>query len=160
MLEPVDSGVIYHERMRNRFHTAALVLVPVLGANAAACSIPRAPGMSQTDVASISTENTGPYDVVEKRVENGTRYLRVEADQPQRYELIEAVGLRPVDRTLGAAFGVVRGVVILLALAVVVNMTPLRTAPWWTEAAGAEVSTAALRGLKPVLPGEFGQYLP
>lgn len=75
-------------------------------------------------------------------------------------KLIEAVGLRPVDRTLGAAFGVVRGLVLLLALAVVVNMTPLRTAPWWTEAAGAEVSTAALRGLKPVLPGEFGQYLP
>jgi hypothetical protein len=65
-----------------------VILVPLLGAAAAACSIPRAPGMSQTDVASISTENTGPYDVVEKRVENGTRYLRVEADQPQRYELI------------------------------------------------------------------------
>ena len=36
-------------------------------------------------------------------------------------KLIEAAGLRPVDRTLGAAFGVVRGVVLLLALAVVVN---------------------------------------
>ncbi|WBY03092.1 CvpA family protein [Ramlibacter tataouinensis] len=75
-------------------------------------------------------------------------------------KLIEAVGLRPVDRTLGAAFGLVRGMVLLLVLAVVVNMTPLRSAPWWTESMGAGASSAALRGLKPVLPGEFGQYLP
>jgi membrane protein required for colicin V production len=75
-------------------------------------------------------------------------------------KLVEAVGLRPVDRTLGAAFGLVRGVVLLLALAVVVNMTALRSSAWWTESVGAEVSTAALRGLKPVLPEEFAQYLP
>lgn len=75
-------------------------------------------------------------------------------------KMIEAVGLRPMDRALGAAFGLVRGVVVLLALAVVVNMTPLRKSQWWTEAMGAAVSTAALRGLKPVLPEEFAQYLP
>ena len=73
---------------------------------------------------------------------------------------IEAVGLRPADRALGAGFGAARGVVLLLALAVVVNMTPLRSAQWWTESVGAGVSTAALRGLKPVLPAEFAQYLP
>jgi membrane protein required for colicin V production len=75
-------------------------------------------------------------------------------------KLVEAAGLRPVDRALGAAFGLVRGVVLLLAAAVVVNMTPLRSAAWWTESVGAGVSTAALRGLKPVLPERFGQYLP
>lgn len=75
-------------------------------------------------------------------------------------KLVEAVGLRPMDRALGAAFGLVRGVVLVLALAVVVNMTPLRTSPWWTESASAGISTAALRGLKPVLPEEFAQYLP
>jgi len=75
-------------------------------------------------------------------------------------KLVEAVGLRPVDRLLGAAFGLVRGVVLLLALAVVVNMTPLRTSQWWTESMGAAVSTAALKGLKPVLPEAFAQYLP
>lgn len=75
-------------------------------------------------------------------------------------KLVEAVGLRPVDRTLGAAFGLVRGVVLLLAAGVVINMTPLRDGPWWQESSGAGVVTAALRGLKPVLPHEFGQYLP
>jgi membrane protein required for colicin V production len=75
-------------------------------------------------------------------------------------KLVEAVGLRPVDRTLGAAFGLVRGVVLLLAVAVVVGMTPLKTSVWWTESGGAGVLAAALRGLKPVLPDEFGKYLP
>lgn len=75
-------------------------------------------------------------------------------------KMIEAVGLRPVDRTLGAAFGLVRGGVLLLALAVVVHMTPLRNDAWWTESIGAGVSSTALKGLKPVLPEQFGQYLP
>jgi membrane protein required for colicin V production len=75
-------------------------------------------------------------------------------------KLVEAVGLRPVDRTLGAAFGLVRGAVLLLALAVVVNMTSLQNGGWWTESKGAGVSTTVLRGLKPVLPERFGQYLP
>lgn len=73
---------------------------------------------------------------------------------------VERVGLRPVDRTLGAAFGLVRGGVLLLAAAVVVNMTPLQSGQWWTESKGAGVSTAVLRGLKPVLPESFGRYLP
>ena len=44
--------------------------------------------------------------------------------------------------------------------AVVVNMTPLRSAAWWTQSHGAGLSLAALKGLKPVLPEQFGQYLP
>ena len=75
-------------------------------------------------------------------------------------KLVEAVGLRPVDRTLGAAFGLVRGAVLLLAAAVVVNLTPLRSGEWWTESKGAGVSTTVLKGLKPVLPERFGRYLP
>jgi membrane protein required for colicin V production len=75
-------------------------------------------------------------------------------------KLVEAVGLRPVDRTLGAAFGLVRGAILLMAVAVVVNMSPARRAGWWTESKGAALSLAALEGLKPVLPERFGQYLP
>lgn len=75
-------------------------------------------------------------------------------------KLVEAMGLRPVDRTLGAAFGLLRGLVLLLALAVVVGMTPLQASAWWQESQGALVLGAALQGLKPVLPAEFGKYLP
>jgi membrane protein required for colicin V production len=75
-------------------------------------------------------------------------------------KLVQAVGLRPVDRTLGAMFGLIRGVVLLLAVAVVVNMSPARRAVWWTEAKGAAVSMAVLEELKPLLPERFGRYLP
>ena len=75
-------------------------------------------------------------------------------------KLVQSVGLRPIDRTLGAAFGLLRGAVLLLALAVVINMTPLKGDEWWTESKGADVSTASLKALKPVLPERFGQYLP
>ena len=75
-------------------------------------------------------------------------------------KLVKAVGLRPVDRTLGAAFGVARGVVVVLALSVVVNLTSFKRDAWWTDSLAAGVSTVALKGLKPVLPEPFAQYLP
>ncbi|MDI1272456.1 CvpA family protein [Polaromonas sp.] len=74
-------------------------------------------------------------------------------------KLVEAIGLRPVDRTLGAAFGLVRGVILLLAVTVVVNMTAFKTSAWWQESVGAGVLTAAVKGLKPVLPEQFAKYL-
>lgn len=75
-------------------------------------------------------------------------------------KLLSAVGLSPADRLLGAAFGAVRGVVILLALTVLVGMTPFKSAPWWQASEGAKLAGVALHGLKPVLPEDFGQYLP
>ena len=75
-------------------------------------------------------------------------------------KLLAAVGLSPADRMLGAAFGVVRGVVILLALTVLVGMTPFKSAPWWQESEGAKLAGVALHGLKPVLPEDFGKYIP
>lgn len=75
-------------------------------------------------------------------------------------KLIEAIGLRPVDRTLGAAFGLVRGLVLLLALAVVMDMTPMKSSPWWQTSMGAGLLSTALKGLRPVLPDAFGKYLP
>lgn len=75
-------------------------------------------------------------------------------------KLVSAAGLRPVDRMLGAAFGLVRGLVLLLVLTVVVEMTALKTAPWWQQALAAPWLSATLAGLKPVLPQSFARYLP
>lgn len=74
-------------------------------------------------------------------------------------KMIEAIGLRPVDRTMGAAFGLVRGVILLLAAAVVINMTALEKSLWWQESRGAPVLNATLKGLKPVLPEQFAKFL-
>lgn len=75
-------------------------------------------------------------------------------------KLIEAVGLRPADRTLGAVFGVVRGLVLMLAVAVVAGWTPLHEAAWWQESRVAPLLSDVLKGLRPALPEEFGRHLP
>jgi membrane protein required for colicin V production len=74
-------------------------------------------------------------------------------------KLIETVGLRPVDRTLGAFFGLLRGLVILLAATTAVLMTPLKEGDWWKESSGAGALSATLKALKPILPNEVGQYI-
>ena len=75
-------------------------------------------------------------------------------------QLIEAVGLRPVDRTLGALFGVLRGGLLLLVLALVIQYTPMNKALWWQESTLAPWLTAALSVVLPALPQDWGQYLP
>lgn len=74
-------------------------------------------------------------------------------------KLVEAMGLRPVDRTMGAVFGLLRGLILLLAAAVVMNMTALKEGSWWLESRGAGLLTATLKGLQPVLPAQFAKYL-
>ena len=75
-------------------------------------------------------------------------------------QLFKAAGLRPADRALGAVFGLVRGVVVLLAASVLVSMTSWKLESWWTESVAAAWATVAVGQIKPVLPPEFGKYLP
>jgi len=74
-------------------------------------------------------------------------------------KLVQAVGLRPIDRTLGAGFGILRGLILLLAATVVMNMTALKTSSWWQESKGAGVLNTALISIKPMLPEQFAKYL-
>ena len=74
-------------------------------------------------------------------------------------KLVSAAGLRPADRALGALFGLVRGVILLLAATVAIDMTPLKASDWWQESRGAPVLSAVLNGLKPILPLQFARYL-
>lgn len=73
--------------------------------------------------------------------------------------LIDGIGLRPVDRTMGAVFGLLRGVILLLAATVVIDMTGLKSSPWWQTSRGAMLLTDSLKNLKPVLPAQFAKYL-
>jgi membrane protein required for colicin V production len=75
-------------------------------------------------------------------------------------KLVSAVGLGSLDRLLGSLFGLMRGVVILLAVTVLVGMTPMRETEGWREAQGAQWLQQFLHVLKPVLPVDFGKYLP
>lgn len=75
-------------------------------------------------------------------------------------KLVETVGLRPVDRALGAVFGLARGVLLLLVVTVVVQLLGLTHKPWWQEALGPAWLEVLLNGLKPVLPEALRAYLP
>lgn len=73
--------------------------------------------------------------------------------------LVHATPLSVADRTLGAGFGLLRGLLGLLALTTVVTMTPARTAPEWTASHGARWLTGVLQDIKPMLPRELADHL-
>jgi membrane protein required for colicin V production len=66
--------------------------------------------------------------------------------------LIHATPLSLPDRLLGAVFGLLRGLVLLLALATVVALTPASQSPGWRASQGARWLGVALATLKPLLP--------
>ncbi len=74
--------------------------------------------------------------------------------------LIRATPLSGIDRVLGACFGVLRGAVLLLILAVVVLMTPLGRAPAWQKSWIGPWATAGLQSLRSMLPVDVIRHLP
>jgi len=63
--------------------------------------------------------------------------------------------LRPIDRGLGAVFGLLRGLVVLLAVATLFAFTPLGTADAWRDSVGAVWLNAMLRELMPLVSPEL-----
>jgi membrane protein required for colicin V production len=73
--------------------------------------------------------------------------------------LLKAAGLGGLDRTLGGLFGLARGVVILLALAVAAGLTMAPRHPLWKESVGAGMLTRTVLQLKPWLPPRLADRL-
>jgi membrane protein required for colicin V production len=73
--------------------------------------------------------------------------------------LLRAVGLGLIDRFLGAAFGVARGVVIALAAVMLAGMTPLPKERWWRDAALAPPLETGVIAMKPWLPPEVAKRI-
>lgn len=74
--------------------------------------------------------------------------------------LVQATPLTLVDRTLGAGFGLLRGGVLLLALATVVALTPAVRSQPWQASQGAAWLGVLLTGLRPMLPEAVARHLP
>ena len=74
--------------------------------------------------------------------------------------LVGSIGLNPVDRVLGAGFGLLRGLVMLLALALVVNMTPFKQQEGWQASVGARSLDQGLYWLKGAMPDSLARYFP
>ena len=74
--------------------------------------------------------------------------------------LVRATPLSLADRFLGAGFGLLRGAVLLLALATVVALTPAAQSPDWQHSHGALWLNTSLQDIRPVLPAELAHWLP
>lgn len=66
--------------------------------------------------------------------------------------LLRAIGLGPLDRLLGAVFGIARGVLVVLAAVLIGGLTVLPQQAWWREAWLAPPLETAVLAIKPWLP--------
>lgn len=73
--------------------------------------------------------------------------------------MLKAVGLGLLDRLLGAAFGVLRGVLVVWMAVLVAGMTPLPKADWWRDAMLAPPLETAVIAAKPWLPAEAAKRI-
>jgi membrane protein required for colicin V production len=73
--------------------------------------------------------------------------------------LLRAVGLGPVDRLLGAGFGVLRGVLIVFVGVLIAGMTALPRAAWWQSSSLAPPLETAVVAAKPWLPREIAKRI-
>jgi membrane protein required for colicin V production len=74
--------------------------------------------------------------------------------------LLHATPLSFPDRLLGGGFGLLRGAVLLLAVAAVVGLTPAAQSPAWRQSQGARWLGLALQAVKPLLPDSAARLLP
>ena len=74
--------------------------------------------------------------------------------------VVHATPLQIIDRVLGGGFGLLRGLVLLLAVTTAVTLTPAARSSAWQKSHGADWLTTLLQGLRPVLPEALAQHLP
>lgn len=73
--------------------------------------------------------------------------------------MLKAAGLRPLDRMLGALFGVARGVLVLLVLVLLAGLTPLPQQQWWRQALFAPPLETGVLAVRPWLPPELAKRI-
>jgi len=73
--------------------------------------------------------------------------------------LIRATPLSAFDRLLGAGFGLVRGVVVLLIAALLIGVSPWGNAPMWRQSVGVAWLNGVVRELRPLLFQDNSQPL-
>lgn len=73
---------------------------------------------------------------------------------------IRSTGLAPADRGLGAMFGLMRGLLVVLVLIIAAGYTPFPAEAWWRQAMLSPLAEQAVMGIKQQLPAEVGQWIP
>jgi membrane protein required for colicin V production len=74
-------------------------------------------------------------------------------------KLVKAAGLGGVDRMLGAIFGAARGLLIVLAVALLAGLSSAPQQAFWRDSASGPFLKQAAEALKPLLPQTFAERL-
>jgi membrane protein required for colicin V production len=74
--------------------------------------------------------------------------------------MIKSTGLSPADRGLGAIFGLLRGILLLLVLVTIAGYTPLIEEPWWRNAMFSKQMVGVIQQIKYRMPAPIDQWLP
>lgn len=74
--------------------------------------------------------------------------------------LVQATPLSGLDRLLGGAFGVLRGVLLLLVATTFALLTPAHDTRAWHDSHGAQWLQALLVEVRPLLPDDLARHLP
>ena len=74
-------------------------------------------------------------------------------------KIVKAAGLGGADRALGALFGAARGLLIVLAAALLSGLTGAPRQPFWRDSASGPFLVQAATALKPLLPQTFAERL-
>lgn len=74
-------------------------------------------------------------------------------------KILKAAGLGGLDRALGALFGLVRGALIVIVLALLAGLTSFPRDATWTASLSGPLLTQAAMALKPWLPPAFAERL-
>ncbi len=72
---------------------------------------------------------------------------------------LHAIGLGFFDRTLGMAFGAIRGVLLILLLVAMGGMTKMPEEPWWRQARLAPLAEQGVTYIKPWLPDDLAKHI-
>ena len=69
--------------------------------------------------------------------------------------LVAVAGLGLLDRFMGGLFGLLRGGIALMAVSVVVGLTPFKTSPAWKNSWMAQSADEGVKFFKPILPAQL-----
>jgi membrane protein required for colicin V production len=74
-------------------------------------------------------------------------------------KLVEKTGLSGTDRILGGAFGIFRGLILVVAMILVAGLTPIPRDPWWAESKSIQAFMPLADWAVTYLPDSIREHL-
>ncbi len=73
--------------------------------------------------------------------------------------LAKSAGMGTLNRMMGAGFGVMRGLLAVLALVLVAGLTPLPKEPFWRNSVSSGAFETVIMVARPLLPEDLGKRI-